>query len=325
MKGELGMKTLVIGGAGFIGSHFTDRLLAEGHHVTVFDNLSTGRKAYLQGALKNNKCRFVSGDILGGEALRRAVKGQDLVFHLAANSDIMRAMKDPALDFEQGIRATFCVLEALRKENVSKLVYFSGSGIYGDFGRTFVDESKGPLNPKSMYGAAKLSSEAMISAFSHLYGLQAWIFRPANIIGPRPTHGVIYDFICKLNSNPARLSILGDGSQTKSYLHVQDLLDAVFFILKKTRQPLNQFNLASETYISVREIAAIVTESMGLEGVKFIYGRAKRGWKGDVPHYRLSIKKIKSLGWKPKMTSTQAVERTAHEILAEMNLTGLTK
>ncbi len=316
------MKALVIGGAGFIGSHFADRLLSDGHQVTVFDNLSTGRKAYLQSASKNKKFRFVSGDILSGSALRKAVKGQDLVFHLAANSDIMRAMKDPGLDFDQGIRATFCVLEALRREGVRKLVYFSGSGIYGDFGRTFVDESRGPLNPKSMYGAAKLSSEAMISAYSHLYDLQAWIFRPANIIGPRPTHGVIYDFISKLTADPGRLAILGDGSQTKSYLHVQDLLAAVFFAIKKARAPLNQFNLASETYISVREIAAIVAEAMGLSGVKFLYGRGKRGWKGDVPHYRLSIQKIKKLGWKPRLTSKQAVERTAHEILAEMNRAG---
>lgn len=315
------MKTLVIGGAGFIGSHFVDRLLAEGHRVTVFDNLSTGRKAHLNSVATNTRFRFISGDILKGRALEKAVKGQELVFHLAANSDIMRAMRDPGLDFEQGIRATFRVLEAMRAAQSAKLVYFSGSGVYGDFGRTFVDESYGPLNPKSMYGAAKLSSEAMISAYSHLYGLQAWIFRPANIIGPRPTHGVVYDFIRKLQHNPKRLDILGDGRQSKSYLHVRDLLDAVFFTLGKARAPLNQFNLASETYLNVRGIADIVTEAMGLKGITRMYfGKSERGWKGDVPHYRLSIKAIKALGWKPSMTSEAAVERTALEILAEMDL-----
>lgn len=315
------MKTLVIGGAGFIGSHFVDRLLADGHRVSVFDNLSTGRKAHLQSVARNSRFRFIGGDILKGRTLEKAVRGQDLVFHLAANSDIMRAMRDPGLDFEQGIRATFRVLEAMRLSNVRKLVYFSGSGVYGDFGRTFVDESCGPLNPKSMYGAAKLSSEAMISAYSHLYGLQGWIFRPANIIGPRPTHGVIYDFICKLLKNPKRLDILGDGRQSKSYLHVSDLLEAVLFTLEKARAPLNQFNLASETYLSVRGIAEIVTEAMGLKGtVKLHFGKSERGWKGDVPHYRLGIKAIKALGWKPSMTSQTAVERTAREILAQMDL-----
>lgn len=314
-------KAVVIGGAGFIGSHFTDRLLKDGFHVTVFDNLSTGRSAHLSAARKNPRFRFVAGDLLKGTLLEKTLQGHPLVFHLAANSDIMRAMKDPGLDFSQGIEATFRVLESMRRAKAPRLVYFSGSGVYGDFGRTFVKESDGPLNPKSMYGAAKLSSESMISAYSHLYGLQAWIFRPANIIGPRPTHGVIYDFIRKLQADPKRLDVLGDGRQSKSYLHVSDLMDAVLFAVGRAREPLNTFNLASETYLSVREIAAIVIQAMGLAGsAKPRFGRSERGWKGDVPHYRLSIRKIRDLGWRPSMTSKQAVERTAHEILAGMDL-----
>jgi len=310
------MKYFVTGGAGFVGCHLVRRLLASGKDtVSVYDNLSTGRMAHLSRYQDNPKFRFIRADLLDFKALVRGMKGQDCVFHLAANSDIMRAMKSPALDYDQGIRATFHVLEAMRIHRIKKLVYLSGSGIYGDFGKTFVAESSGPLNPQSMYGAAKLASEAMIAAYSHLYGMRALIFRPANIIGPNPTHGILYDLIQKLKKNPRLLPVLGDGRQSKSYLHIEDFLNAVFFVLRRAKGKPGQFNVASETYIDVRSIAKLVVREMGLTRVRILYSGKKRGWVGDVPVYRLSIKKIKALGWKPQMTSRDAVIRTIREIL----------
>lgn len=309
------MKILVTGGAGFVGSHLVDWLMKKGHRVTVYDNLKTGHLSFLTSHLKDLRFQFIKNDVLNSQALKKALKGQDMVFHASANSDIIKAMKSPNLDFKQGILATFRLLEAMIESGVKKLVYFSGSGVYGDFGSQFMHEDLGPLNPKSMYGAAKLSSEGMISAFSHLYGFQAWIFRPANIIGGRPTHGVIYDFIQKLNKNPNEIKILGDGTQSKSYIHITDVVDGILFVLENTNRPLNQFNIATESYITVREIAEMVCAEMGLDRARLIFGKSERGWIGDVPKYRLDIKKIKSLGWKPKLNTRQAVMKTIHEIL----------
>lgn len=311
-------KYLVVGGAGFIGSHVVDRLMAmPNSKVTVFDNLSTGKKAFLSSWLGHKQFQFVRGDLLKAGDIEKVIKGQDVVFHLAANSDIMRAMNDPGLDFRQGTVATFHVLEAMRKKQVRKLLYLSGSGVYGDFGQTYISEKMGPLNPKSMYGAAKLSSEAMISAYSHLYGIQAWVFRPANIIGARPTHGVIYDFIANLKKNPKCLRILGDGTQSKSYLHISDLISAVFTAFKNGVAELNHFNVASETYLDVKSIAEIVIRKMNLTRVQIIFGTEPRGWRGDIPQYRLDIGQLKSLGWRPIYNSSQAVEKTTDEILSQ--------
>ena len=309
------MKYFITGGAGFIGSHLVDRLIEKGDFVTAYDNLSFGKKEYLQHHFNNPKFKLIQGDILDLNALKPSVAGHDFIFHLAANSDIMRGMKDPALDFEMGVRATFNVLEAMRELSIKSLVYLSGSGVYGDYGEKILEESSGAVFPQSMYGAAKLASEGMVSAYSHLYEIQAWIFRPANIIGPRPTHGVIYDFIQKLKNNPRRLEVLGDGTQSKSYIHVEDLLDAVFFAIKHALDPVNTFNVASETVMDVRTIAEAVIQTMRLSGVVVHYGKENRGWKGDIPKVRLSIQKLKSLGWKPKFSSREAVVETIREIL----------
>ncbi|MBI4550385.1 MAG: NAD-dependent epimerase/dehydratase family protein [Candidatus Omnitrophica bacterium] len=309
------MRDFVIGGAGFIGSHLTGRLLQAGRGVTVFDNLSTGKRSFLRPYEGHPGFRFVRGDVLSLRALRSAMKGCGFVYHLAANADIMRAMKDPGLDFYQGVVATFYVLEAMRGLGLKPLVYFSGSGVYGDYGLRSIPEDAGPLRPQSMYGAAKLSSEAMISAYSHLYGIRAWIFRPANIIGPRPTHGVIYDFIRKLKRDPRRLAVLGDGSQSKSYLHVEDLLDAVFLAVRRARAPVNAFNVGSRTSVTVREIARVVAREMGLRRVRFDFGRGARGWKGDIPKVRLDIRRLSRLGWSPRLNSREAVVRCCREIL----------
>ncbi|MBU3760079.1 MAG: NAD-dependent epimerase/dehydratase family protein [Candidatus Omnitrophica bacterium] len=314
-------RAVVIGGAGFIGSQLADRLLRSGYKVTVFDNLTMGKKSHLRGALTSSQFRFVKGDVLDERALGPILKGDPTVFHLAANSDIMKAMGNPGLDFHQGIRATFYVLEAMRRSGTRKIVYFSGSGVYGDCGRKYMRENQGALCPQSMYGAAKLSSEAMISAYSFLYGMQAWVLRLANIIGPRPTHGVVFDLIKKLKTDSCRLRVLGNGRQSKSYLHVEDLLSALFLVMKRAREPLNVFNISSGSYLSVRDITLMVIKSMGLEGkTKVVYSRSERGWKGDVPHYRLDITKIQKLGWRPQMTSKQAVLRTIREVLEDSEI-----
>ncbi len=305
----------ITGGSGFIGSHLVDALMQRRQAVTVFDNFSSGKKEFLETWSKESTFRLIQGDLLDRAGLEQAIAGHDTVVHLAANSDIMKAMEEPRLDFEQGIRATFHLLEAMRREKIGKLVYLSGSGVYGDTGETFVGENYGPLIPGSMYGAAKLASEAMIGAYANLYGLQAWILRPANIIGPRPTHGVIYDFICKLKTDPSQLAVLGDGSQSKSYLHVEDLVSALLFVLEKSSGAVNLFNVASETYITVREIAEMVIEEMHLKNVRLEFGKTERGWKGDIPKYRLAIDKIRSLGWNPRYSSEDAVRRTIRQIL----------
>lgn len=309
-------KCFVTGGAGFIGSHLVDRLLKGGNRVTVYDNFSNGRQEHIRKHLKNPRFCFIKKDLGDLKALTRAMAGHDFVFHLAANSDIMAAMLRPALDFEQGVFMTFHVLEAMRIKRVRQLVYTSGSGIYGDRGLEALKEDRGNLQPISMYGAAKLSSEGMISAYSFLYDIKVWIFRPANIIGSRPTHGVIYDLIQKLKKAPRTLPVLGDGTQKKSYIHVDDLLDGVFFALKHCRARLNVFNIASGNEIEVKKIVQIILKEMDLrKTTKVAYGKQGRGWKGDVPKVRLSTEKLRRLGWRPKLSSEQAVLKTVREIL----------
>lgn len=309
------MKSFVTGGAGFIGSHLVERLLKRGDTVTVYDNLSFGHKAFLRAAQQQPNFRLIECDLLDAAALGRALSGHERVFHLAANSDIMRAMHDPSLDFQQGIQATFTLLEAMRQNKIRQIVYFSGSGVYGDWGEQPMSEATAGTGPRSMYGAAKMASEGMIGAYSHLYDIQAWILRPANIIGSRPTHGVLCDFIRKLKADPKRLEILGNGSQSKSYLHVEDCLDAVSVVTETAKDQMNIFNVATENYVTVRDIAATVIRLMGLQGVEMVFGKEAGGWKGDIPICRLSVDKIKKLGWTAKLSSAQAIEKTIHEIL----------
>jgi UDP-glucose 4-epimerase len=311
------MRYFITGGAGFIGSQLAKRLLDGGHRVTAYDNLSSGKLAFLSEQRRSRNFRLIRGDVRNEARLSAAMAGHDFVFHLATNSNIMAAMNDPSIDFNQGIHATFAVLEAMRKRGVRRLAYTSGSGVYGDRGRELMKEPDGDLHPISMYGAAKLASEGMISAYSHLYGIQAWVFRPANIIGPKPTHGIIYDLVRKLAANPKRLDILGDGTQTKSYIHVDDFLDGVLLAVRKADLRYNVFNIASRTSISVRGIVGIVLRETGRRKTAVRYAKENRGWKGDVPVYKMSIAKLLKLGWRPRLDSEEAVTRAAREILAE--------
>jgi UDP-glucose 4-epimerase len=315
------MKAFVTGGAGFIGSHIIDAVLAKlSNEVMVYDNLSSGRTAHVERLLEDRRCRFIHGDLLDADRVTRAMRGQgiDIVFHLAANPDIARGAVDPGVDFRQSVVATFNLLEAVRAADVPTLVFASGSGVYGDQGITTTPETFGPLLPISMYGAGKVAAEAMISCYVHMYGITAYILRFANVVGPRQTHGVVFDFIRKLKSNPRRLEILGDGEQSKSYVHVSDVVDAIFFVLEKGRERVNLYNVATPDYVKVNWIAEQVVRAMGLPNVEFCHVGGKRGWKGDVPVVRFDLDKIHRLGWKAKLNSGSAVERSILELLKEV-------
>jgi len=310
------LKIFITGGAGFIGSNLVEELV-KNNFITIYDNFSSGKKEFLKTWLRSKNLKIIKGDLLDFKKLKRAIKGHELVIHLASNPDIAKGILDPSIDLKQGILVTFNVINAMRLNNIKKLIYLSGSGVYGDQNEKVIKENFGPLIPVSMYGASKLSAEALICAFCHLYDMQAWIFRPANIVGKNQTHGVAHDFIKKLRKNPKKLLILGDGKQSKSYLHVKDLIRAVLKAFCQTNKKVNIFNVASEDFLTVNEIAKIVIEEMGLKNVKLKYTGGKVGWKGDVPKVRLDISSIKKIGWRPKFNSKEAVRQAVRELLCK--------
>lgn len=314
-KGKKRMKILVTGGAGFIGSHLTDRLLAEGHDVAVYDNLMLGRLNNLKSAFRNDRFQFIEGDILDEDQFQNVLKTNhfDLIFHFAANSDIAKSHSDPNWDFDNTFRTTYQVLSGMRKYEIKELVFASSSAIYGETAKE-IKEDYGPLFPHSHYGAAKLASEAWIAGFCENYGIRAWIPRFPNVIGERATHGVILDFIRKLKKNPEQLEVLGNGEQNKPYLYVHDLIDALFFIWKNAHEKINVFNIGTGSRTKVREIAAIVIEEMKLNS-KILYTGGNRGWIGDVPEFQYDLGKIEKLGWSAKHTSTEAVRKAVRSIL----------
>lgn len=312
------MNVVVTGGAGFIGSNLVDRLVHANHHVTVIDNLSGGRREFIAHHLGSPTFAFVELDIRDHDRLVAAIPaGTELVFHLAANADIARGVHDPTLDFEQTTVATFSLLRAMQARGVKQLVYTSGSGVYGDRGAAFSTESHGPLLPVSMYGATKLSAEGLISAFCHLYDMRAWIVRPANIIGPRVTHGVVFDFVKRLTAEPTKLQILGDGKQSKAYLHVADVVDALLRVHQRgpKKDRIGIYNLSSNSFITVNQIAKIVFEEMKLAKVAVTHTGGKIGWKGDVAIVRLRNTKLAKLGWRAKYDSAKAVRATVKSLL----------
>jgi UDP-glucose 4-epimerase len=310
------MNCLITGGAGFIGSHLSDYLLKEGHNVKVYDNLSGGSISLIKHHLNNKNFQFVEGDINDLEKLKEASREINMIFHLAANPDISKGISDPTIDFQQTVCNTFNVLLALKENKIKKLFFTSGSGVYGDVGTICTKESFGPLVPVSMYGASKLSAEALIFAFSNFYNIKVWVLRPANIIGPRFTHGVIFDFVRRLKNDPTKLEILGDGKQSKSYLYVLDVIKAIDLVTKNAKDKVNIFNIASNSYITVNEIADIITEEMGIEPKRSWTG-GKIGWKGDVAKVRINNGKITKLGWKPRYDSFEAVRKTTRVALGK--------
>lgn len=310
------MQILVTGGAGFIGSHLVDSLLSQGHSVKVYDNLSGEGKNLLDHLKNNQNFKFVKADLADLKTLKKEIKNIDMVYHLAANSDISKGITDPTIDFEQTTKNTFNLLLAMRDNGIKKLFYTSGSGVYGDVGETYTKENFGPLIPVSMYGATKLSAEAMIYAFSNFYDIQVWVLRPANIIGPRLTHGVIFDFVRRLKKDPSKLEILGDGKQSKSYLYVLDVVKGINLVVSEAKEKINIFNIASNSFITVNEIADVITEEMGISPKRSWTG-GKIGWKGDVAKVRIDNSAIEKIGWKPQYDSQQAVRKTARVVLGK--------
>ena len=307
---------LVTGGAGFIGSHLVDALVENGHFVRVFDNFSAGKEANLRKATETGKVEIVKADLKNKDEIKRALDGVDVVFHLAANPDVRVGAKDPNIIFRENILATENILEAITDSDVKFIGFTSSSTVYGEASVIPTPENYAPLDPISIYGASKLANEAMISGFAHTFGFRTIIYRLANVIGPRSTHGVIYDFIQKLRQDPTKLEILGDGTQKKSYIHVKDTVDGMlhlFDVFQRNNKTVDAYNIGNEDWITVSEIAEIVAEVMGLSP-RFIYTGGTdggRGWKGDVKYMLLDITKAKKTGWHPTMGSAEAVRRTA--------------
>lgn len=315
-------KALVTGGAGFIGSHIVDALMSDGLRVTVYDNLSSGKLDNIQRNLGKDSCTFFKGDMLEGSAVPYVLKGCDVVWHLAANPEVKLSSTNPDIHYKQNILATYNLLEAIRKGgNVKILCFASTSTVYGDALQIPTIEDYSPLEPISVYGASKLACEALISAYAHTYGFNAVIYRLANVVGPRSEHGVLYDFVRKLQENPKELEILGDGAQTKSYLHVRDCVEAMQYGLDNSKKQVEVFNVGSEDQINVKAIAEIVIEEMGLKDVelKFTGGvDGGRGWIGDVKNMLLDVGKLKALGWKPEHNSENAVRSAAKDLIKKM-------
>jgi UDP-glucose 4-epimerase len=312
-------KALVTGGAGFIGSHLVEKLIQEGWEVTILDNFSTGRFENIEQAFKTGRLRLIMGDAKS-IGLSEDAEGLEYVFHLAANPDVRETT--PSIHFHENIEATFNMLEYARRMGVRCFVFTSSSTVYGDASRVPTPEDYGPLKPISLYGAAKLAAEGLISSYCHTFGMTGVSLRLANIVGPRLTHGVIYDFINKLRENPRRLEILGDGTQRKSYVWIEDCIEAMLQVLKHVEASHYEvYNIGSEDWITVSEIADIVAESMGLRNVeKFFTGGVEngRGWVGDVKLMNLDISRIKATGWKPKHTSREAVKLSVEARLREL-------
>jgi UDP-glucose 4-epimerase len=313
---EKSMKTVVTGGAGFIGSHLVDALVARGDVVTVIDNLSTGDLRHIAGHLGSGTVRFVRGDLLL-DGWQDAFSGADRVYHIAADPDVRASAGSPAQVYAQNVTATVRVLEAMRESGTSEIVFTSTSTVYGEADIIPTPEVYPGMEPISIYGGTKLACEAMIASYAHTYGWRSRVFRFANIIGERSNHGVIWDFIHKLRANPGELEILGDGKQAKSYLSVSACVEAVLYAVSHSDEPFACFNIGSEDWIDVTSIAHIVTEEMGLSGVTFRYTGGDRGWVGDVPRMLLSVEKLKALGWRPDVTSEASVREATRALIRE--------
>ena len=312
------MRILVTGGAGFIGSHLCDALVAAGNSVVAVDNLSLGRESNLRQLEGSGDFQFQEGDVLNQEWFEHLVDegGFECVFHMAANSDIARSHSDPRVDLDNTFLTTFHILEAMRKAGVSQLVFASTSAVYGEV-QGEVREDYGPLKPISHYGAAKLASEGFISSYAENYGIQSWITRFPNVVGSRATHGAVYDFVRKLRRTPMRLEVLGDGTQEKPYLSVHDLVQAIVLVWERTAAPLNIYNVGATTRSKVSDIARIVIEE-GPEPAEIAYSGGDRGWIGDVPKFAYDLSAITALGWFPTLTSDEAVRAAARAIWAEV-------
>ena len=303
------MKALVTGAAGFIGSNLTDRLLATGYDVVGFDNFSTGFREFLGMACQCPRFRLVEGDLLDCDALTRAAAGADIVFHLAANADVRFGPGHPRMDLELNTIATSNVLEAMRACGVRKIVFASTGSVYGE-PEVFPTPETAPFPIQtSLYAASKLAAEGMISAYAAAYGFQAWIFRFVSILGERYTHGHVFDFYKQLLAHPDHLDVLGDGHQRKSYLYVQDCIDAILTAIARAAEPVNVLNLGTDGYCEVNDSIGWIADALGL-APELRYAGGRRGWVGDSPFIFLDCARMRALGWKPQMTIQEGIVRT---------------
>lgn len=311
------MRYLVVGGGGFIGSYVVAELIKEKNvsEVIVYDNFCSGKKWHLKEFVNNKKFKLVEKDIYEDEIFEFS-KDIDVTIMLAANADIAAATTDPQIDFAQGTHLVQIVLEAMRKEGCKKLLYASGSGVYGETGYEFVKEDFSPMEPISTYGASKLGCEALICSYCHMFDMQASAFRFGNVVGGKQTHGVAFDFMRRLKMNSSQLEILGDGMQSKPYIHVNDVVSAMFIALDNQKVKYDVYNVAPKDPATVNEIADIVLEKMNIKksDCEYRYSGGNRGWKGDVPIVRLDTSKISSLGWKSSMDSIAAIKKSVGEM-----------
>ncbi|MDE7310470.1 MAG: GDP-mannose 4,6-dehydratase [Eubacterium sp.] len=303
------MKYFVTGGAGFIGSNMVDRILARGDEVVAYDNFSTGRREFLEQASQNSSFTLVEGDTLDREKLAYAMQGCDFVFHFAANADVRMGCEHPKKDLEQNTIATFYVLEAMRKNKISRIGFSSTGSVYGEAEVVPTPEQAPFPVQTSLYGASKLACEGLLGAYAEGFGYTVYIFRFVSILGERYTHGHVFDFYKKLKENPKSLHILGNGKQRKSYLYVQDCLDAVFTVIEQAKEKVNIYNLGTDEYCEVNDSASWIAQRMGLEP-EFTYAGGDRGWVGDNPLIYLDTGKVRSLGWKPKYGIRDGVLKT---------------
>jgi UDP-glucose 4-epimerase len=311
------LKILVTGGAGFIGCHLCEKLLSENNEVVCIDNFLRGNRDNIGNLIKNKKFKFYFKDICDTRSIDAIFRREkfEIVYHLAANSDIKQSANNPKIEFDNTLATTFNILNAMREANVKKIFFASTSAVYGDKEGLQVAENISDLRPVSYYGSAKYASEGLIHSFSHMNDFEALIFRFPNVIGSKLTHGVIFDFINKLKCNPRELEVLGDGLQTKPYVYIDDLIAGIQLFMRKLRKGVNIYNIGVNTATSVKDIADIIIENMNLNNVKIKYTGGQVGWKGDVAKFSFDLSKIQAEGFTIALTSTDAVRKTVNELL----------
>lgn len=313
------MKAFVTGGAGFIGSHVVDRLIQDGRSVTVFDNLSTGFEENLAAHAGSGLLTLHRGDVLDAAALTSAMEGHDILFHFQANADVRGGIKNTRADLEQNTIGTWNALEAARLAGVRTIVFASSATVYGE-PEIFPTPEGCPLVQTSLYGASKLAGEAMLQAYAEYFGIRSIIFRFVSWIGPRYSHGVVFDFVKKLRANPRQLEILGDGKQVKSYLDVRDGVSGIFCAVDRFQGKKGIFNLGHDAFLNVLDLARIVTSELGLDGVEFVTSGGERGWLGDSPVVHLETSRIKELGWVPRISIEEGIRATTRFLMENPRL-----